>query len=323
MVYLTYVHSSHLKGVYKFISSFSIFQEIFVCFLLKEILRDTKINIIYHDSWQYTRVLSKETFEKFCSEPLVSYDSIININNFRKFNSLSFDDFNKVKNTIINASKNSLINLSNVCLINPSFIYKWYLENKFEKDYYSLYIIPKMQELYFTNQKKLSKNTICIHLRLGDLQSVTYNFGFNCDFLENLINLINKYFNYDINIIYETNDKNTSNMSNCHLSERNNFNYNWCEEINKLKNIKNVNLFPGNIDNINEHINLLCNSKILFLTMGSFGYYSGLISNAKVFVHDNVFKKEKNMYGNVNILPNFVIYKNLEEIENNIKKFKL
>jgi len=323
MVYLTYVHSSHLKGLDKFISSFAIFQEIFICFLLKEIIRDTEINIIYHDSWQYTKVLSKETFIKFCSEPLDSYDYIININNFKKFNSLSFNDFNEIKNKIINSSKNSLIILSNVCLINPSFIYKWYLENKFEKDYYSLYIIPKMQELYFTNQKKLGKNIICIHLRLGDLQRVTYNFGFNCDFLENLINLINKYFNYDINIIYESNEKNTSNMSSCNINERRKFNYNWCEEINKLKHLKNVNLFSGNMDNISEHINLLCNSKILFLTMGSFGYYSALISNANVFVHDNVFKSEKNMYGNVNILPNFVIYKNLEDIENNIKNFKV
>ena len=48
--------------------------------------------------------------------------------------------------------------------------------------------------------------------------------------------------------------------------------------VNQLVKLKNVILKDGNFNNINKHINYLCNAKYLILSPSSFSYYSGMIN---------------------------------------------
>ena len=307
MKYITYNHTSHVNNW----SNGAVFQEILSCFIISIIC---DLNVVYHDSWKYcSGFISYDSFQKNTTKPLKKYDNIININNYLKWESLSFRDILDIKNVVSKCVENTLIVLSNVCLINPSFLYKWYKEGLLEKDYYSDLFLPKLRELYFYDHDNTQINQFCIHIRNGDIGKKFYDDGLTLEYYTNIIKLINSVSDIKINIMYEGDTQNSNvSLSHCYVDLRRKTNYNhlWCRELGKLPNVI---LNEGDLDNINKQINELCCFKYLLLSPSTFSYYSGIISNGFKFVDKKFIKIRENTLKNTIDLPNFVVYDNFED----------
>lgn len=307
MKYITYNHTSHANNW----SNGAVFQEILSCFIISIIC---DLNVVYHDSWKYcSGFISYDSFQKNTTKPLKKYDNIININNYLKWESLSFRDILDIKNVVSKCVENTLIVLSNVCLINPSFLYKWYKEGLLEKDYYSDLFLPKLRELYFYDHDNTQINQFCIHIRNGDIGKKFYDDGLTLEYYTNIIKLINSVSDIKINIMYEGDTQNSNvSLSHCYVDLRRKTNYNhlWCRELGKLPNVI---LNEGDLNNINKQINELCCFKYLLLSPSTFSYYSGIISNGFKFVDKKFIKIRENTLKNTIDLPNFVVYDNFED----------
>ena len=310
MKYITYNHTSHANNW----SNGAVFQEILSCFIISIIC---DLNVVYHDSWKYcSGFISNDSFQKNITKPLKKYDNIININNYLKWESLSFKDILDIKNVISKCVENTLIVLSNVCLINPSFLYKWYKEGLLKKDYYSDLFLPKLRELYFYDHDNTQINQFCIHIRNGDIGKKFYDDGLTLEYYTNIIKLINSVSDIKINIMYEGDTQNSNvSLSHCYVDLRRKTNYNhlWCRELGKLPNVI---LNEGDLDNIYKQINELCCFKYLLLSPSTFSYYSGIISNNLKFVDKKIINMHKNALRNTIDLPSFIVYDNFE---NNLK----
>jgi len=307
MKYITYNHTSHANNW----SNGAVFQEILSCFIISIIC---DLNVVYHDSWKYcSGFISYDSFQKNTTKPLKKYDNIININNYLKWESLSFKDILDIKNVVSKCVENTLIVLNNVCLINPSFLYKWYKEGLLEKNYYSDLFLPKLRELYFYDHDNTQINQFCIHIRNGDIGKKFYDDGLTLEYYINIIKLINSVSDIKINIMYEGDTQNSNvSLSHCYVDLRRKTNYNhlWCRELGKLPNVI---LNEGDLDNINKQINELCCFKYLLLSPSTFSYYSGIISNGFKFVDKKFIKIRENTLKNTIDLPNFIVYDNFKD----------
>ena len=284
MKHITYNHTSHADDV----SSGSVFQEILSCFIISIIC---DIKVVYHDSWKHCRFITYDSFQKNTTKPLDKYDNIININNYLKWESLSFDDLMDIKNIISQCVDNTLIVLSNVCLINPSFLYKWYKDGLLDKNYYTELFLPRLRE-----GKRF------------------YYEGLTIDYYTNIIKLINSVSDIKINIMYEGDSDKTTinpNLSSCYTNQREGYNHLWCRELGKLPNVI---LNEGDLDNLDKQINELCNSKYLLLSPSTFAYYSGMISNGIKFVDKKIIDLHNNALRNTVDMPSFVVYDNFEDM---------
>lgn len=310
MKYITYNHTSHAMYS-KNISNGAVFQEILSCYIIS-IICDLKV--VYHDSWKHcSGFISYDSFQKNTTKPLNKYNNIININNYLKWESLSFKDLLNIKNIVSQCVENTLIVLSNVCLINPSYLYKWYKEGQLEKDYYSDLFLPKLRELYFYDNRNEEINQFCIHIRNGDIGKRFYDQGLTLEYYSNIIKLINSVSDIKINIMYEGDTQNSNvALSPCDVELRKKANYNhlWCRELGKLPNVI---LNEGDLDNLDKQINELCRFKYLLLSPSSLSYYSGIISNKLKFVDKKFIKIRENILKNTIDLPNFIVYDNFED----------
>lgn len=315
MKYITYNHTSH--NMYnKNISNGSVFQEILSCYIISIICN---LKIIYHYSWNNcSGFISHDSLKKNTTKPLDKYDNIFNINDYKKWESISFDDLINIKKFIDKCNDNTLIILGNVCLINPSFLYKWYKEGLLEKDYYNELFLPRLRELYFYDHNDEQINQFYIHIRNGDIGKKFYDEGLTLDYYTNIIKKINSVSDIKINIMYEGDTQNSNvALSPCYVELRKKTNYNhlWCRELGKLSNVI---LNEGDLDNLDKQINELCCAKYLLLSPSTFSYYSGIISNGLKFVDKKFIEIRENVLKNTLDLPNFVVYDNFEDILNYI-----
>ena len=90
MIYITYNHKSHMDNV----SNGAIFQEILSGYIIS-IICDLKV--VYHESWKYCKFVTYKSFQKNTSKPLDKYENIIKIDNYLKWNSITFDDLIDIK----------------------------------------------------------------------------------------------------------------------------------------------------------------------------------------------------------------------------------
>lgn len=307
MKHITYNHTSHADNI----SNGSVFQEILSCYIIS-IICDLKV--VYHNSWEYCGFISYDSFQKNTVRPLDKYDNIININNYLKWESLSFKDLIDIKTAITKCSNNTLIVLSNVCLINPSYLYKWYKEGLLEKDYYSELFLPKIRELYFFNHSNEEIEQFYIHIRNGDLGKLLYDNGLTLEYYTNIIKLINSISDIKINIMYEGGDaKKTTLITPSFKNERVGYNHLWVRELGKLPNVI---LNEGDLDNLDKQINELCRAKYLLLSPSTLSYYSGIISSGMKFVDKKFIEIRENVLKNTIDLPQFIVFTDFKEVLN-------
>ena len=310
MKYVTYNHTSHAMYS-KNICNGSVFQEILSCFIIS-IICDLKV--VYHDSWKHCGFITYNSFKNNTTKLLEKYYNIINIDNYLKLESISFDDLMDIKTFISECSDNTLIILGNVCLINPSFLYKWYKNGLLDKDYYTELFLPKIRELYFYDHDNTQIDQFYIHIRNGDIGKRYYDEGLTLEYYTNIIKLINSVSDIKINIMYEGDTKNSNvYLSPCYVELRKKTNYNhlWCRELGKLPNVI---LNEGDLDNLDKHINELCSAKYLLSSPSHFSYYSSIISNGLKFVDDRVLNMHPDALGNTKDLPQFIFYDNFEDV---------
>lgn len=313
-IHITYYHTSH-TGNYKasILSSGSMFQEILTSFIIAMLCN---IEVIYHNSWERCKFINYKSFKKHTVTSLEKYDHIENIN-YRKWESITFKDMVDIKHIITNSKPNTLIVLNNISLINPSFLYKWYTLGYLDKDIYSELFIPTLRNMYFYDNTNNVSDGICIHIRTGDLNKRFWDKGLDLNYYTNIINTINNHCNYKIYIVYEGIGPNTT----LELTQiwgpdkHTKFNYLWPRELKKLKNVI---LKEGNLDNINEQINDLCNAKYSILSPSTFSYYSGMISKGLKFVDHKVIDIRENTLKNTIDLPQFITYNDFSEVVHNI-----
>lgn len=312
MKYITYNHTSHANGW----SNGSVFQEILSCYIISIIC---DLNVVYHNSWKYCGgFITYNSFQKNNVEPLEKYNNIFRINDYLKWESISFDDLMNIKNFIDNCNDNTLIILGNVCVINPSVLYKWYKEGLLEKDYYTELFLPRLRELYFYDHKNEQIDQFYIHIRNGDIGKRFYDEGLTLEYYTNIIKKINSVSDIKINIMYEGDTQNSNvTLSHCYVELRKKTNYNhlWCRE---LGNLPNVILNEGDLDNIDKQINELCRSKYLLLSPSTFSYYSGIISKGLKFVDKKMLWRDA--LRNIIDLPQFIVYDNFEDILKYLKE---
>lgn len=310
MKYITYNHTSHAN----IFSNGAIFQEILSCYIIS-IICDLKV--VYHNSWKHcSGFITYDSFQKNTTKSLEKYDNIISIDQYLKWNSLSFNNLMDIKNIVSQCVDNTLIVLGNVCLINPSFLYKWYKEGILDKDNYTELFLPKIRELYFYDHDNTQINQFYIHIRNGDIGKKFYDEGLTLEYYTNIIKLINSVSDIKINIMYEGDTKNSNvYLSHCYVELRKQTNYNhlWVRELGKLPNVI---LNEGDLDNLDKQINELCRAKYLLLSPSSFSYYSGIISNGLKFVDNKFIKIRENILKNTIDLPQFIVYDNFEDVLN-------
>lgn len=308
MKHITYNHTSHADNV----SNGSVFQEILSCFIIS-IVCDLKV--VYHNSWKYCGFITYDSFQKNTVKPLEKYENIFNVNNFLKWESITFDDLMNIKKNIDNCKDNTLIILGNVCLINPSYLYKWYKEGLLEKDYYTELFLPKIRELYFYDHHNEQIDQFYIHIRNGDLGKVFYDQGLTLEYYTNIIKLINSIRDIKINIMYEGGDtkKTTLELTSCYKNERVGYNHLWVRELGKLPNVI---LNEGNLDNLDEQINELCRAKYLLLSPSTLPYYSGIISNGLKFIDKKSIEIRENTLKNTIDLPQFIVFTDFKDVLN-------
>ena len=308
MKHITYNHTSHVR----YVSNGSVFQEILSCFIIS-IVCDLKV--VYHNSWKYCGFITYDSFQKNTVKPLEKYDNIFNINDFLKWESITFDDLMNIKKFIDNCKDNTLIILGNVCLINPSFLYKWYKDGLLDKDYYTELFLPKIRELYFFDHDNEQIEQFYIHIRNGDIGKVFYDEGLTLEYYTNIIKLINSISDIKINIMYEGGDtkKTTLELTPCYKNERVGYNHLWVRELGKLPNVI---LNEGNLENLDKQINELCRAKYLLLSPSTLSYYSGIISSGLKFVDKKFIEIRENVLKNTIDLPQFIVFTDFKEVLN-------
>jgi len=307
-IHITYNHTSHASQYNNAIlSSGAMFQEILTAFIVSMIC---DIEVVYHESWKYCKFISYESFKYHTITPLKKYDCAININ-YYNWNSISFKDLTKIKQTIDNCKSNTLIVLNNVSLINPSCLYKWFQQGYLRTNIYSDLFLPKLRNMYFYDRNSES-NGIYIHIRTGDIGQDNYNKGLDLEYYTKIINIINNYCKHKIFIVYEGVGSNTTSEL---IKRDSTFDYLWPRELKKLNNVI---LKEGNLQNINEQINMLCNAKYLILSPSTFSYYAGMISTGIKFVDNKIISMKQTTLRNTTDLPQFITYDDFSEVVHSI-----
>lgn len=291
MISITYKQSSGGRSGHKF-------SEIFSVFIFKYLL-DIDCKIIHNTSWSKQYLLPYNNLKCFSSKMSNDHDYIYIIDEYKKWEGISYKIFTNIKEKIINLNKkykNILIILTNVCKIIPHNLIFWYNNNLINENIYYSKIIPLLKNIYFMNKKDIILNKISIHIRCGDLRKKLHDIGFTYKYYENIVNSLSENTKYPIHIYCE------------------NINY---EFLNNLKKIERVKLFPGGTNKLENHIyNLIC-SKILILSPSSLSLYAGYINNKNVFVDYRAEQFRKNLFHKSEII--FNVFKDVKDILNSLK----
>ena len=309
------IHITYKPSAQHVLSSGHILFEIFTTFIFSMLL---DIKPVWDASWKKSLILTEQSIKYYTDKRLNKYDHVININNYIKWQSISFNDFINIKRQIERSKQkysNILIILSNVCVIHPDILCLWYNSKYILDDIYSLQAKPMLQKLYFHDHKQTELNEFAIHIRRGDLVLECYKYGLTLDYYKNIINILNKNIDIKINIYYE--DGFTA-RNNTFDKEVKYFNY---DDILILGNLKNVNLIKGcgtGLD-FHYHFNQLCNSKFVMMAPSSFSLWAGFISNGTVLVDKKCINCRPNLFRNSKIIPNFILFENFEDIIEDIK----
>ena len=141
MIHITYFPSPNHP-----MSSGHIFFEIFTTFIFSQLIPNSKP--VWNKTWEIIKILfQKKSYEKHTVLPLENYDKIIVINQYRKWESISFQDFLDIKQTIDEASKRYgtiFIQFKNVCAIHPDVLHSWYINKLLKENVF----VEKSKNLY-------------------------------------------------------------------------------------------------------------------------------------------------------------------------------
>ena len=150
-------------------------------------------------------------------------------------------------------------------------IYKNYIK----EDIYHNKLLPKLRKLYYYDHNETILDCISIHIRCGDLYNNMLEYGFTFEYYKKIIDILNLHFNKQINIYCE------------------NKNY---QHVYKLKEVKNVEVYIGGINEFSNHFNCLVNSKVLILSPSSLSLFAGYLSNGLVLIDNKSINFRNNLF---------------------------
>tara|TARA_B110001452_G_C15241431_1_gene429866 strand:- start:4991 stop:5932 length:942 start_codon:yes stop_codon:yes gene_type:complete len=311
MIHITYIPSS--KHI---LASGHILFEIFTTFIFSMLL---DIKPVWDDSWKKSLIITEESIKNNTETKLSKYDHVININNFIKWESITYQDFLNIKNLIEDSKKNYkniLITLSNVCVIHPDILCNWYNLKYISDDIYTLQAKPMLEKLYYYDHNNTPINTLAIHIRRGDIVQQCYDYGLTLDYYKNIINIINEHLNIQIHIYYEDG---FAARNNAHDKNVINFNY---DDILILGTLENVTLIKGKGTGPDFHkqFNELCRNKIVIMSPSSFSLWVGFITSGIVLVDKKCINCRPNLFRHSENIPNFIVFENFIDIIETLKK---
>jgi len=283
-------------------SSGHIFWEILTCFILALIL-NTKV--VYNNDWDQCSI--KINYDT-CQKKPHKIKKVI-VDGDKRWESISYDKLEKLKKY-----KNILIVLTNVWKIHPDILLVWEKEKYIEQNFYKNKFKPFLEHLYFSVNEDTLDNVICIHLRRGDLYNHTYNDGYNIEYYKTLIETIKSQTELPIHILTESVGKDTT----FHLEqggdkrELGEINHDDVEIFSKIEGVK---LFRGDLSDFEQHFNKMCNSSHLILGLSSMSLIAGFINRGQIYVDSGYKKSRPNLFINIDLIPNFQVFKSPKEIK--------
>ena len=304
MIHITYIPSTNDT-----LSSGHIFFEIFTVFIFSHLIPNIKP--VWNEKWNLSKIISKSAFLNFTVPPLKKYDSVVIINKYHKWESLSFQDFLDIKQIINEASKKYdtiLIQLQNVCAIHPDVLHSWYIAKSFPSNIFVDKTRPLLKNMYYFDHNNTPINAVAIHIRRGDLLTRLYDAGFTMDYYKNIITNINKVMDIPIYVYCESDNNKGTTRTLVNYSNKYNQDYNI------LKNNKNVEIKLGNMDNFSEQFNELTRCKYLILSPSGFSLWAAFISCSKILYDNKCVDFRPNLFRNAHILPNFFQYNEPSDI---------
>ena len=304
MIHITYFPSTN--GA---LSSGHIFFEIFTAFIFSQLIPEIKP--VWNNKWNLSKFITKKSFQKYTEPPLSKYDKILVINQYRKWESISFQDFLDIKQLILTTKKqysNILVQLQNVCSIHPDVLHSWYTNKLIKENIYIEKTKPLLEKMYYFDNNSEPINAVGVHIRRGDLLDRLYKVGFTMDYYKSLITNINKVLDLPIYIYCESDEKEVTTRKQVGYS--NQFN----EDYNLLKNLKNVHIKLGNIHNFSEQFNELVRCKYLFLSPSGFSLWAAFISTGKIFYDKKCVEFRPEHFFTTHVLPNFLQYNTPSDI---------
>ena len=296
------------------LSSGHIFWEIFTCYILSILIEN--IIPVYNNTWDKSQIVTpcmkKNNINDF------NKLKTITISKYHCFNSLNCKQFSELKNTILTAEKkhkNILVKLTNVCKIHPDILCEWYNNKLISENIYEQKCKPMLENLYFSDNNYEELNIFSIHMRRGDLYNYTYNEGYDLEYYKNIINLLKEKLDIPIHIYTEKSGNNTTTkLKKCRNNghaKRNNVGH---DDIEIFRNMEGIVLKRGDLSDFSEHFNEMCRSKYLMLGLSSLSLLAGFINKGKVIVDEKYIKSRVNLFKNIKIIPDFNIFKEIEEI---------
>lgn len=305
------IHITYLSSRETLFSSGHIFFEIFTVFIFSHLMPGIKP--IWNHTWNISKIITQKSFQKNTETPLPKYDKILVINQYHKWESISFQDFLDIKQLILTTEKqysNILVQLENVCAIHPDVLHLWYTKKLIKNNIYIEKIIPVLKDMYYLDHCKEPINVVGIHIRRGDLLERLYAAGLTMEYYKNLITNINKVLDIPIYIYCESDqEKGTTRIQKNYSNKYNN-------DYDILKKLKNVEVKLGNLNNFSEQFNELIRCKYLFLSPSGFSLWSAFISSGKILYDKKCVDFRPNLLKNVHILPNFYQYNKPSDILN-------
>ena len=311
------IHITCIPSVDNIVSSGHIFWEIFTTFIFCMFI---DAQPVWDDTWTLTAIITDQSLKNNTANRLTEYDHEININDYRAWRSLSYNNFleicNKI-NTAANKYNNILVTLSNVCAVHPDIICNWYKSKFISSNIYVLKLRPQLQKLYFSDCCNEQLDIFAIHIRRGDLVQWCYNMGYTINYYRNIINIINTYLNIPIHIYCEHGFTVRDIYSDPTPLKK--FNYNDIMILETLKNVKIIKGKPTGTD-FDLHFNALCRSKILMPSPSSFSLWAGFITNGIVLIDIKHIVSRPNIFRHCQDVPNFIVFNNFED---KIKELKM
>ena len=313
MIHITYIPSTSDD-----LSSGHILWEIFTTYIFSFLIPNLKP--IYNNNWDKCEIITPSSFKKHTSNRLSNYDYIMQLNNYIKWESLSFQDFTIIKNNIEEKSKlfkNILIECSNVCKIHIDQLCLWYSLKYIPTDIYSIYAIPMIKKLYYEDHDNSPIDQIALHIRTGDLSIQFIQHGYTINYYTNIINKLKQIYSIPINIYCEGID--TTNTT-CKFVKDNNKHivHAYIKSIIKLGEIENVFVKLGNFNNLTQQFNEICRSKIVIPSASSFSLFATFISNGIIFIDEKHMITRPNLFKNIKYIPNIKLFNDDTSIINNI-----
>ena len=239
----------------------------------------------------------------------------ITISEYTCWESLNFQQFSELKNKILTTEKkhkNILVKLTNVCSIHSDILCEWYSKKLISENIYEQKCKPLLEDLYFSDNNSEELNIFSIHMRRGDLYNYTYNEGYDLEYYKNIINLLKEKLDIPIHIYTEKSGNNTTTLLG-NTAKRNNANH---DDIEIFRNMEGIVLKRGDLDDFSDHFNEMCRSKYLMLGLSSMSLLAGFINKGKIIVDEKYIKSRVNLFKNIKIIPNFCVFKDIEEIVN-------